>query len=57
MIANPCPSCGTNVEVKKMKTGFRSKYYAIHCRSCNTSLSKTYQNPSEMLAIWNALYP
>ncbi|WP_367606432.1 hypothetical protein [Legionella sp. W05-934-2] len=57
MIANPCPSCRKNVNVKKVKSGFPSNYYTIYCSNCNTSLSKAYQNPKEMLAIWNALYP
>lgn len=57
MIANPCPSCTNNVNVKKIKSGFRSKFYTVHCPTCNISLSKAYKDPGEMLAIWNALYP
>lgn len=57
MIANPCPSCRHHVDVRKIKSGPRSNYYAVYCPSCNISLSKAYKDPNEMLAIWNALYP
>lgn len=57
MIPNNCPSCRSNVDVKKIRSGFRSNFYTIHCPDCDTHLSKAYQNPSEMLAIWNSLYP
>jgi hypothetical protein len=57
MIANPCPSCRHHVDARKVKSGFRCNFYTIYCPSCNISLSKAYQDPNEMLAIWNALYP
>lgn len=57
MIANPCPSCRQNVDVRRIKSGFRYNMYTVYCPSCKISLSKSYQDPKEMLAIWNALYP
>lgn len=57
MVANPCPTCRQTVNVRRIKTGFRANFYTVHCPSCNICLSKAYQNPNEMLAIWNALYP
>lgn len=57
MIANPCPSCRHHVDIRKVKSGRQGKFYKVYCPNCNIGLSKIYQDPVEMLAIWNALYP
>ena len=57
MTANTCPSCSNDVNVRKIDNEFRANIYTVHCSNCNISLSKGYNNLSEMLAIWNALYP